>query len=236
MYAQNKRFFMQISLSRSKTIKFLSLITLVLITIHIIILCIYYYVGDPDKFDFVRMFDLDMERNVPTLFSSAILLISGFLFYLLSKAPNEVKEGSRPYWLGLSLVFTFLAFDESAKIHEQLGDFTERFVDASGYLHYPWVISYGILVLLLGAVYLRFFLKMDKKVFWSFMGAAVIFLSGAIGFELIGANESSQHGTDTVLYSIYYTIEESLEMFGVIYLIHILLGLLESKTLEFKNR
>ena len=227
---------MQIYLKRSKIIKFLSFVALALIIIHIIILCIYYYVGDPDKFDFVRMFDLDMERNVPTLFSSAILLISGFLFYLLSKIPSEVKKGSRRYWLGLSFVFIFLAFDESAKIHEQLGDFTERFVDASGYLHYPWVISYSILVLLLAAIYLRFFLKMDKKVFWAFIGAAVIFLSGAIGFELIGANESSQHGTDTVLYSIYYTIEESLEMFGVIYLIYILLGLLESKTLEFNNR
>ena len=227
---------MVISLNRSKIIKFLSFVALALITIHIIILSIYYYVGDPDKFDFVRMFDLDMERNVPTLFSSAILLISGFLFYLLSKAPNEVKEGSRPYWLGLSLVFTFLAFDESAKIHEQLGDFTERFVDASGYLHYPWVISYGILVLILAAFYVRFFLKMEKKVFWSFMGSAVMYIGGAVGFELLGANESSLHGTETILYSVLYTIEESLEMFGVIYLIYILLGLLESKTLEFKNR
>ena len=227
---------MQISLNRSKIIKFLSFVALVLIFIHVNILVIYFIVNDPDKFDFVRMFDLDMERNVPTLFSSAILLISGFLFYLLSKTPNEVKKGSRRYWLGLSFVFTFLAFDESAKIHEQLGDFTERFVDASGYLHYPWVISYSILVLILAAFYLQFFLKMEKKVFWSFMASAVIYIGGAIGFELIGANESSLHGTDTILYSIYYTIEESLEMFGVIYLIYILLGLLESKTLEFKNR
>jgi len=227
---------MPITLNRTKIIRFLSLLALMLIVIHIIILGIYYYVGDPDKFGFIRMFDLDMERNIPTLFSSTLLMISGFLFYLLSKTPSEAEKGSRSYWLGLSFVFVFLAFDESAKIHEQIGDFTVRFVDATGYLHYPWVISYSVLVLVLGAFYLRFFLKMEKKIFWSFMGAAAIFLSGAIGFELLGANESSMHGTKGILYSTFYTIEESLEMFGVIYLIYILLGLLENKSLKIENK
>ena len=73
---------------------------------------------------------------------------------------------------------------------------------------------------------------MERKIFWSFVAAAVIFLSGALGFELLGANESSQHGTDTVTYSVLYTIEESLEMFGVIYLIHILLGLLDQTNVK----
>jgi len=208
----------------------------VLIAIHIVILGIYYYVGDPDKFDFVRMFDLDMEQNIPTLFSSALMLIAAFLFYLLSKSPKEIKKGSRRYWLGLSFIFTFLAFDESAKIHEKLGDYTEKFVEATGYLHYPWVISYSVLVLVLGFFYFKFFWRMESKVFWSFMGAAAIFLSGAIGFELLGANESSLHSTDTILYSIYYTIEESLEMFGVIYLISILLNLLGGKSVEIRNK
>ena len=73
---------------------------------------------------------------------------------------------------------------------------------------------------------------MEKKVFWSFAKAAAIFLSGAIGFELLGAKEASLHGSDTMLYCYYYTIEEGLEMFGVIYLISILLGLLKKGTLE----
>jgi len=226
---------MNIILNRKKIVKFLMIIALLLIFIHTVILCIYYYVGDPEKFDFVRMFDLDMERNVPTLFSSLIFAISSFLFYLLSRLPKEQEKGSRKYWLGLSFVFIFLSFDESTKIHEQLGDFTERFVDASGFLHYPWVISYSILVLILAAVYLRFFLKMERKIFWSFVLAAVIFLAGALGFELLGANESSQHGTTTVTYSILYTIEESLEMFGVIYLIHILLDLLNSNHIKIEQ-
>ncbi len=227
---------MNIHLKAKNIVKFLSLVAIVLIGIHILILGIYFYVGDPDKFDFVRMFDLDMERNVPTLFSSAIILIAAFLFYLLSKVEKEIKKGSRPYWLGLSFIFTFLAFDESAKIHEQIGDMTEKFVDASGYLHYPWVLSYSILVMVLGLFYFRFFWRMPSKTFWSFMGSAAMFLGGAIGFELLGAKESSLHGTDTLLYSVFYTIEESLEMFGVIFLIWILLKLLDGKSLMVKTK
>ncbi len=221
---------MTIEINSTKIVKFLSIVAIVLIMIHIGILITYFIVDDSSKFDFVRMFDLDMERNIPTLFSSTILLISASLFYLLS----VVEKRNHWFWLGLSIVFVFLAIDESVKIHENIGDYTEQFVDASGFLYYPWILSYALFVLILGVLYLRFFWKMERKIFLRFMLSAAIFLSGAIGFELLSANEASIHDTDTVLYSIYYTIEETLEMFGVIYLISILLGLLKEKSLLIK--
>ncbi|HFQ61097.1 MAG TPA: hypothetical protein ENK39_02200 [Epsilonproteobacteria bacterium] len=223
---------MKITFHSSGIIKFLSIMAMLLILANIIMLFIYFSIDNPDQFDFVQMIDLDQEANLPTLFSSALLLIAGFLFYLLAKVAKEKTKEQYKYWLGLSFVFVFLGFDESAKIHETLGDYTEKFVDASGYLHYPWVLSYGLLLVILGFLYLRFFLRMEKKIFRSFILAAFIFLSGAIGFELLGANEASLNGTDTVLYCTLYTIEESLEMFGVIYLIWILLTLLAQKSLS----
>jgi hypothetical protein len=181
------------------------------------------------------MFDLDMERNIPTLFSSFLFVLNAILFYLLS-INDKIENGKKHYyWLGLAFIFAFLSFDESAKIHEQLGDLTENFVDATGVLYYPWVISYGLLVLLLGIVYFRFFWSMGRKLFYRFMLAAFIFLSGAIGFELLGAHESSLYGTTSPLYSIYYTIEESLEMFGLIYLSSILLSLLDHVALRISK-
>jgi len=113
---------MKIEMKASKIVKFLSIAALLLIIIHSIILVIYFIVDDPKKFDFVQMWDLDMERNIPTLFSFALFLIGAFLFYLLSKSPQEKAKGDRRSWLGLSAVFAFLAFDESAKIHEQIAD------------------------------------------------------------------------------------------------------------------
>jgi len=223
---------MKITLESHRIIQFLSTIAIILILLNTMMLIGYFYIDNPKEFDFVQMVDLDQEANLPTLFSSALLLISAFLFYLLSKKSQILQDTSHLYWLGLSIVFVFLGFDESAKIHETLGDWTEQYVDASGYIHYPWVISYSIFVVILGFFYLRFFLKMERKVFWSFMKSAAIFLTGAIGFELLGANEASLHGSDTMLYCYYYTIEESLEMFGVIYLIGILLKLLDGNKIQ----
>ena len=221
----------QIKLQSASIIRFLSTIAVVLILLNSIMLVVYFYIDDSKIFDFVQMVDLDQEANLPTVFSSSILLIAALLFYLLSQKSKIQKNSQYYYWLGLSAVFIFLGFDEGATIHETLGDMTEKYVDTSGYLHYPWVISYGILVAILGFLYFRFFIRMEKRVFWSFAKAAAIFLSGAIGFELLGAKEASLHGSDTMLYCYYYTIEESLEMFGVIYLISILLGLLKKETL-----
>jgi len=226
---------MKIPLNSSRIIKLLSTMAILLIIANIIMLFIYFSVDNPDKFGFVQMVDLDQEANLPTLFSSSLLLIAGFLFYILYKLDIVKENMHHYYWLGLSFIFIFLGFDESAKIHENLGDLSERFVEATGYLHYPWVISYSLLVLILGFVYIRFFWNMKRKVFFSFMGAAFIFLSGAVGFELLGAKEASLHGADTILYCSLYTIEESLEIFGVIYLISILLNLLKDVTIEINR-
>jgi len=184
------------------------------------------------------MFNLDAEANLPTFFSSVILLFSASLFYILGKVPRERKSGNHPFWMGLSFMFAFLAIDENAKIHEAVGDLTEKFVHVSGYLNYPWVIPYGVLVITLGFFYARFFWRMDRTIFMRFIAAAALYVGGAIGFELLGANEATLHGADTVLYSIYSTIEESLEIFGVIFLISTLLYLLDDITVElnFTNK
>ena len=67
------------------------------------------------------------------------------------------------------------------------------------------------------------------------MLCASIFCTGAIGFDILGGYEADLNGDDTIKYCILYTIEESLEMFGLIYLSSILLGLLEGIKIEIKN-
>ena len=227
---------MDITVNSSKLIKLLALIAIILITTHITILGFQFYTGIPIKAELSRMFSLDLEANFPTIFSSLILFFSAFLFYLLSKISHTKDNGDRSFWLGLSFIFTFLALDESSKIHEFIGYVTDVFVHGTGYLNFPWVLPYAILVLILGLIYIRFFWKMERKVFWSFVVAAVMYVSGAIGFELLGANEASIHSPDTVLYSIYSTIEESLEIFGVIFLIKILLHLLGDVSFKLNFR
>jgi len=228
---------MKLTLKSSEVLKLLFFVAIAFILIHIGIMGVHFFSDIPLKPQFIRMFSLDMEANLPTSFSFVILLFSSFLFYLISKMPKEQKNRNRPYWLGLSFVFAFLAFDESSKIHEAIGNLTEIFVHTTnGYLSYQWVISYSILTIILGFFYIRFFWRMERKIFFNFMAAAILYLSGALGFELLGANEASLHGPDTILYTVYSTIEESLEIFGVIFLIKILLHLLNDTTVELDFR
>ena len=227
---------METTLNSHKIKKLLYISALFLILIHISLFYMHFYTKISLKPEFVRMFNLDAESNLPTLFSFSILLFSAFLFYLLSKEPAEQEKGNRLYWLGLAFVFTFLACDEAIMIHEAVSDVTEIFVHGGGYLYYPWVLPYTILLAILGFFYIRFFLRMERALFLRFMIAAVLYISGAVGFEMLGSKESRLHSMDTVLYTIYSTVEESLEIFGVLFLIGILLKILGNTEWKLKLR
>ena len=54
--------------------------------------------------------------------------------------------------------------------------------------------------------------------------SAALFLSGALGFELLSATQADEYGTSSLSYSVLYTIEESLEFAGLIFLVHTLLA------------
>ena len=66
--------------------------------------------------------------------------------------------------------------------------------------------------------------------------SAVIFISGALGFELIGGFWYELRGDENIIYAILTTCEESLEMFGVQVFIYALMFYiaLELKNLTFK--
>ena len=62
-----------------------------------------------------------------------------------------------------------------------------------------------------------------------FICAGVIFITGAVGIEIISAQEADLHGTESVLYSVLYTIEELCEMLGIVIFCYALLRYIEDK-------
>jgi hypothetical protein len=49
-------------------------------------------------------------------------------------------------------------------------------------------------------------------------------VTGALGIELLGAREANLHGYYTVTYSLLYSLEEMLEMLGIVLFIYALLS------------
>ncbi|HSI78241.1 MAG TPA: hypothetical protein VK957_20250 [Lunatimonas sp.] len=185
----------------------------------------------------IREFNFNLEGNIPAFFSAVQLLVTSLIIFVIAFAEKSLNQQYLG-WMGLALVFSFLAIDEAVMIHETLIGYFKDTYDLSGYFYYAWVIPYAIGVLVLFLVYIPFFLRLDLRMFGLMILAGFIFVSGAIGFEMLGGNEMENRGW-TLTYMIYYSIEEFLEMIGVSIFVYSLLWFISvhygKATFEFDN-
>lgn len=197
--------------------------TAVLVTINCSLLFLHYYLGGHELFGLLDLFDLDIEGNIPTLYSAVAVLFCAALLALITYTNWRKTDGRRFYWLGLSLLFVFLGIDEGAAIHEEIGSWLENYFDARGVLYFYWIVPYGIATFVLALAYLKFVWTLPVDTRWRFVLAGVIYLGGALGIEMLGAREADLHDTSTVTYAFLFTLEETLEMLGIVVFIHALL-------------
>ena len=202
----------------------------VLTVINSVVIFFYFYLNDDSVYGLVDLFDFAIEGNIPTFYSAVAILFCSALLALITYANWYRPGGHRLYWLALSGIFLFLAFDEAVAIHEVVGDYFERFLRAEGVFYFMWVVPYGIATVVLGLVFLRFVLALPRQTRLCFIAAGTIFLSGAIGLEMLGAREADLYGTDTITYCVLYTFEEMFEMLGIVLFIYALLSYLTGET------
>jgi hypothetical protein len=218
---------------RETALLFLAFVIL-LTVLHCIAQTILLSTGNQDLRNITGYIDLDIEKNIPSLYSGFALFFSSLLFFCISSLEKQ-EERKRYYWLGLAVVFLFLSLDETFILHERLGDYTGEYIkstkifEASGLLYFPWIIPYSILMTLLGLLYFRFILLLPRKTTILLILSAIIFLTGAAGFDMLGGREAELHGYYSITYTVLYTIEEFLEMTGVVLLIYTLLDYIEQR-------
>lgn len=169
--------------------------------------------NSPAKLLIIRLFDFNQEANIPSFFSSLLFLVAAFLLLFITVYK---KSRNRKYWgwLGLTLLFFFLTLDEAVSIHEFLIGFFRKKFNLSGYLYYAWVVPYGIALIFLGLIYIPFFRSLNQKLFFLMMLSAGLFISGAVGFEMLGGKSFEVNGL-SFTYRMFYTLEETLEMLGL---------------------
>ena len=206
------------------------------------VFCSYYYnylgVNSVYAAFFTKLFDLNTEGNIPTLFSTLLLLGAALLLGLKHIKAATYGDSNKRYWLFLSLVFVFLALDESLQIHEKVTNIINLIGKSGGvtmiterppYLRYAWVLPYMVILVFLTIFLYRFVFQLDTKTRFLFILGGSIFVFGAIGLELFEAYFDATLGKNFYTV-ILYTIEEACEMIGVIIFLHALLALLaESK-------
>ena len=186
---------------------------------------VYYLPDFPLRDGIANLLNVNAEQNLPTFFSSLMLLVAALLCWFIARADGRVEHTYVRHWAVLSVAFALVSFDEFASIHEQVaGRLREQLGITGGPLFYAWVIPGAVLVALFGIALLRFFTNLHRPTRRRLLAAGVLFLSGAIGLELVGGAYSAAHGELNMSYVLISTVEETLEMVGAAVLLYGLLA------------
>jgi hypothetical protein len=175
---------------------------------------------------FVRLAWVDGEANVPAWFSATLLQLCSVLLAAVGMAHRR-RSGQLVPWLLLALIFAFLSLDEVAQIHElAIRPLRERF-ETTGFLYYPWILPAGLGVATLAVGYSGFLLALPGRTRWLFLLAGALYLGGALGIEAVSGREAWLHGEESVTYHLIVTLEELLEMSGLVVFVYALLDYLK---------
>ncbi len=173
----------------------------------------------------VTLFDFDEEQNIPTFFSVLLMFFSTLLLAIIAVLNRKQRNPDASKWAILAIGFLCMAFDEAFEVHEMLNLPVRKLLGAGnlGVFRFSWVIPGIVIVLVIGLLFLRFVLYLPAKVRFRFLTAAALYIGGSIGFELIGGRYYESHGLNNWTYTLIVTVEESLEMAGLIVFIWALL-------------
>lgn len=173
----------------------------------------------------LRIFAPIREDSVGTWFESALFALCATL--LATIAYTRKRETPSAWWLhwaGLSGIFLMLSIDEVAGVHERLTEPMRRLLDVEGLLSYAWVVPGAILVLILAAVYLRFFVALPPQTRTLFLVSAVLFVSGSLGVEMLSGWYADVFPESGFGYAMLQTVEETGELTGLTVFIYALMS------------
>lgn len=197
----------------------LAKIVLALTALNLVAITFRFGFGRPMVLGFVPLFYLDYEANVPTWYSSAAWLIAGGAAAQIAVVRyNAGRDEVRPWWVVAVLCF-LLSMDEIAGLHELPIDWLREQQGFRGPLYYGWVVPGAIFFCVVGLSMLRFWLGLPRTTQRLTLAAGCTFLAGAIGVEMLSGMQADAYGEENLGYALIITIEELLEMGGVVMLV-----------------
>ncbi len=172
---------------------------------------------------FVRLFYLDAEANVPTWYSASALLLCSALLTTIACAKRAQQDPFVRHWAGMAILFLGMSIDEEAILHEMAIRPLHSALHTGGLLYYAWVVPGAAFVLLFALAYLRFLWRLPPRTRVLFCVAGAVYVGGAIGVESLSGLRAARHGEGDAVYVMIATVEELMEMTGVIVFIYALL-------------
>jgi hypothetical protein len=177
---------------------------------------------------FLTVFSLDKEANIPTFYSFLALLFSSILLGAIAHAKNLDSSPYKQHWKILSFIFLYLSLDEAGQLHEKLIPPLRSLLNATGFLFYTWVVPFGFLVVIFLLSYSKFLFHLPVSTKKLFVAATALYIGGAMGMELVGGYIFTLKVLPPISYAISTTLEESLEMLGIVVFIHALISYIKT--------
>lgn len=176
--------------------------------------------------DVIQIFDFDFERNFPTWYQGMTLALCGLILILIGVGHRQRGNGRFGFfWFLLGAIFAGLSVDELSSIHEQsIVPMQNLFEISGGPLLFAWVIPAIVLLILLVIILIPFLRELPRATLNQFIVAGAVYVGGAVGMEMAGGvYVGDEFKGDTFAWLVMTTIEELLEMFGILLFIRALM-------------
>jgi len=168
-------------------------------------------------------FYLDAEDNFPTWYASFTILIAAGLLAFTAWLARQQKFPNLWHWTALAGLFALLSLDEFIQFHETLSVFLHDTFHTTGLLYFTWVAPAVVFVLIVGALYIPFFRGLPPRIRNLMVLAAIIYVGGAVGVEIIEGWYVSLYTEGHLAYELLVYLEETMEMVGIALFIYTLL-------------
>ncbi|MBY6016758.1 hypothetical protein KUW04_02985 [Halomonas denitrificans] len=184
-----------------------------------------------------KLFNLDYEKNIPTLFSALQLAAVGLVFGAMSRQMKH-KE-ALPYRLDVILCagFLFLSFDELFSVHERITSslkhlsYLPRFEGEHGVWIAPY-LAVGLILFLLLMKPLLNVLRAYRRESQIIALGGTLFVLGGVGLEILSYELIREQDYPWYVYALEVALEEFLEMVGISIVLYGSLLLFKARSLD----
>lgn len=177
----------------------------------------------------VPLFYLGAEGNIPTWFSTTLALFCALLLALIAAAKQGQPGSYAGHWKGLALIFLYISLDDTSHLHEMTEQPLRQALSLSGPFYYAWVVPFTALVVLFGLFYVKFLWHLPTDSRRRFVLAGGLFVGGALGLEFLEGQRAEMHGWDSLSVMLLSSLQEFLEMLGLVLFARALLLYLEAE-------
>lgn len=158
---------------------------------------------------------LSYEGNVPTWFSSSVLLLCAIAAGAIADLPTSARPRS---WGVVTAAFVWASLDEAAELHENLGGL----FGTGGALYFDWVISAAVLLLALALALWPWLRDLPRATRRRMILASLVYFGGALVMELPLGWWTDRVGQDSLGYAMIDWVEEKMEMGGAVLMLRAL--------------